>query len=227
MRFNINAVDLGDIKNPPYRFDDFVSRDFDEGDLIETVCGGYGYIESIRNDFFCHKLTADWTAEEKSEDEFDRNHFYVDPEDSPPRNLTKEFPRRIDYNDIVIVGHGGGQYVGQKGEVVNLYEYTTREGDRVNRLVIHVPGFHQRIFVLERNRHKIEEFVREEVSEFFEVGDLVTVMSTRSKFNGREGHIQWMCDKWLEVKDIKTKLAFRVNAKWCRDEMGNRRVVKN
>ena len=122
MRFNINAVDLGDIKNPPYRFDDVVSFDFDEGDLIETACGGYGYIESMPGSLFCRKLTADWTVEEKTEDEFDRNHFYVDPEDTTPRNLTKEFPGRIDYNDKVIVGHGGGLYIGQKGEVVNLYE---------------------------------------------------------------------------------------------------------
>ena len=75
MRFNINAVDLGDFKKPPYRFGGEDSHNFDEDDLIETHCGGYGYIESKRTSLFCRKLTADWTAEEKTDDDFDRNHF--------------------------------------------------------------------------------------------------------------------------------------------------------
>ena len=229
MKFNIHEVDLGDFEAWPYRKTTYGDEEvIDEaGDLIETVWGVYGYVEIVTYSLFCRKLTAEYTPgwESESEEDFDNNHFNV-IDSNHRRNLTQEFPGRIDYNDNVIVGHGGGPFLGQKGEVLDVRKEETNEGERFNNLVIRVTGFPS-IFVEEKYCHKIKEFVREKVSEVWKVGDKVTVRSTRSKFDGRVGHILQISSEWLEVKDIKTKLTFCVDAKWCRDEMGNRHVVNN
>ena len=116
MKFNINAVDLGDFKKLRYPAIDHGDEEviYGEDDFIETHCGGYSYVESVWFNLLCRKLTGEWTEDSGSESEEDliKNTFYVSPDDPKPHNLTKEFPGRIDYNDEVIVGHGGGLYVG-------------------------------------------------------------------------------------------------------------------
>ena len=229
MKFNIDAVDLGNFEAWPYRkttYGDEAVVD-NAGDLIETVWGEYGYVEIMTYSLFCRKLTEDYKSglESETEEEFDNNYFHVN-HSNHRRNLTQEFPGRIDYNDNVIVGHGGGPFLGQKGEVLDVRKEENNEGEFVNKLVIRVTGFPS-IVVEEKYCHKIKEFVREKVSEVWKVGDKLTVRSTRSKFDGRVGHILQISSKRLEVKDIETKLTFCVDAKWCRDEMGNRRVVNN
>ena len=71
MKFNINAVDLGDFQKFPYPEIDQGDREiiYDEDDFIETHCGGYGYVESVRFSLLCRKLTGVWTEDSGSESE--------------------------------------------------------------------------------------------------------------------------------------------------------------